>query len=65
MRDGKLKFWLATAGIKLLSAKEVAVTKAYTIGRRGSFKDYIDLYFILKKKISSPEEIIKMAEKKV
>ncbi len=51
-------------GIKLLSAKEIAVTKAYTIGRRGSFKDYVDLYFILKKKTANLEEIIKMAEKK-
>lgn len=51
-------------GIKLLFAKEIAATKAYTIGRRGSFKDYVDLYFILKEKISSLEEIIKIAEKK-
>lgn len=51
-------------GIKLLPAKEIAVTKAYTIGRRGSFKDYIDIYFILKEKIIILEEIIKMAEKK-
>lgn len=51
-------------GIKLLPVKEVAATKAYTIGRRGSFKDYVDLYFILNEKVSSLEEIIKMAEKK-
>jgi hypothetical protein len=51
-------------GVKLLPAKEVAATKAYTIGRRGSFKDYIDLYFILKDKVSYLEGIIEMAEKK-
>lgn len=51
-------------GIKLLAAKEIAATKAYTIGRRGSFKDYVDLYFILNEKVSNLEEIIKMAGKK-
>ena len=30
-------------GIKLLGAKEIAATKAYTIGRRGTIKDYVDL----------------------
>jgi predicted nucleotidyltransferase component of viral defense system len=33
--------------VPLLSVREIAATKAYTIGRRGAFKDYIDLYFIL------------------
>src|SRR3989338_2797980 len=35
-------------GIKLASIQEIAVMKAYTIGRRGTFKDYVDLYYILK-----------------
>jgi len=35
----------------MLSKSELAITKAYTIGRRGSLKDYIDLYFCLKEKI--------------
>jgi hypothetical protein len=35
-------------GLPGLSVLELAATKAYTIGRRGSFKDYVDLYFILK-----------------
>jgi hypothetical protein len=34
-------------GVSLLSVKEIAATKAYTIGRRGMFKDYADLYFVL------------------
>ncbi|MDP3758422.1 MAG: nucleotidyl transferase AbiEii/AbiGii toxin family protein [Candidatus Daviesbacteria bacterium] len=50
--------------IKLLPAEEIAATKAYTIGRRGSFKDYIDLYFIIKNQVSNLEGIIEMAEKK-
>jgi len=51
-------------GIKMLNIKELVATKAYTIGRRGSYKDYIDLYFVLKENYSSLAEIIKMAEKK-
>lgn len=50
--------------IKLLSIKEIAATKAYTINRRGSFKDYVDLFFIILEKHSSLEEIIEIAEKK-
>ncbi|MBL7154973.1 MAG: nucleotidyl transferase AbiEii/AbiGii toxin family protein [Candidatus Portnoybacteria bacterium] len=51
-------------GIKLLSPKEIAAAKAYTIGRRGSYKDYIDLYFIISEKHSDLNEIIEIAEKK-
>lgn len=51
-------------GVNFLSVSEIAATKAYTIGRRGSYKDYIDLYFIISEKHSSLEEIIALAEKK-
>jgi hypothetical protein len=51
-------------GVNLLSVKEIAATKAYVIGRRGSFKDYIDLYFIFSEGRFSLEEIISLAEKK-
>lgn len=51
-------------GLKLLSLKEIAATKAYTIGRRGSLKDYIDLYFIISEKIVTLEEIIELANNK-
>lgn len=51
-------------GISLLSAKEIASTKAYSIGRRGTFKDYVDLFFILSEGICSLEEIIEISEKK-
>lgn len=51
-------------GFKLLSIKEIAVTKAYTIGRRGSLKDYIDLYFAILGSYVSLKEIIDIAGKK-
>jgi len=51
-------------GLNLLSIKEIASTKAYSIGRRGVLKDYVDLYFIISKKETTLEEIIKISEKK-
>lgn len=51
-------------GLKALGILELAATKAYTIGRRGSFKDYIDLYYILLDTSINLEQIIDIAEKK-
>ena len=48
-------------GLKLLAVTEIAATKAYTIGRRGSFKDYVDLYFILRQKHCQLTDIISIA----
>lgn len=48
----------------LLSVREIAATKAYTIGRRGAYKDYIDLYFILSEQHATLTDIIDVAEKK-
>jgi len=50
-------------GIKLITLKEIAVMKAYTIGRRGTFKDYVDLYYILKSGVII-QDIMTDAEKK-
>lgn len=51
-------------GVSLIGIREIAATKAYTVGRRGSFKDYVDLYFIIKNGYAPFEEIMKLAEKK-
>jgi len=51
-------------GVGLLSVNEIAATKAYTINRRGSFKDYVDLFFVVSKKYITLEEIIEISEKK-
>lgn len=50
--------------INFLQIKEIAASKAHTIGRRGTFKDYVDLYFTISKKYCTLEEIIKLANKK-
>ena len=50
--------------LPMLSVKEIGATKAYTIGRRGTYKDYVDLYFIIAERQASLEEIIALAEQK-
>ncbi len=49
--------------VPLLSIREIAATKAYTIGRRGSYKDYVDLYFIVSEHHAELDDIIERAEK--
>ena len=55
---------VASESVPLLSVREIAATKAYTIGRRGAFKDYVDLYFALLEGHTTLSEIILMADKK-
>ena len=50
--------------VKIIQISEIAAMKAYTIGRRATYKDYIDLYFILSEKHSSLPEIIKISKEK-
>jgi len=51
-------------GVKILQIPEIAACKAYVLNQRGTFKDYVDLYFILKERYSNLKEIKKIAEKK-
>jgi hypothetical protein len=50
--------------VELFSVREIALTKAYSIGRRGVYKDYIDLFFILKERHISLVEIIEKCPEK-
>jgi hypothetical protein len=51
-------------GIKILPALEIATMKAYALGRRATLKDYVDLYFFLKKKVGTLKNLIRLCEKK-
>ena len=51
-------------GVKMVKISEIAAMKAYTIGRRATYKDYVDLYFILSEDHSSFSEIIKISKEK-
>lgn len=50
--------------LKLLSTKEIAATKAYTIGRREEYKDYVDLYASIHGGYTDLDEIMSLAEAK-
>lgn len=50
--------------LKMLDIQELAATKAYTIGRRGSLKDYVDIFFTVSDGYASLEQIITLADKK-
>ena len=50
--------------VKMLKVPEIAAMKAYALNYRGTFKDYVDLYFILKDKHSTLTEIKRIADKK-
>lgn len=48
----------------LASPKEVALMKAYALGRRATFRDYVDLYFLLKDGLTTLDEIVEGASRK-
>lgn len=54
---------ITTANLGVYSWKDIALDKAYTIGRRGEWRDYIDLYFSMKSGFSLAR-IIRGARKK-
>lgn len=39
---------ISTPYLEIFSWKDIALDKAYTVGRRGEWRDYIDLYFAIK-----------------
>lgn len=59
-----LKVVEAEEGVRILSVPEIAAMKAFAIGQRGTLKDYVDLYFILKEGHTTLKEIKRLAEEK-
>lgn len=74
LRDTKVTFlhypfpvlgdFVDLAGLRSLSVLELAATKAYTIGRRGSLKDYVDLHAVVAGKRATLPAIADFAERK-
>lgn len=54
---------MAENGLRLFSIEDIATKKAYTIGRRGVYRDYFDLYTILNYKHMSLSHLISNAKK--
>jgi hypothetical protein len=51
-------------GVPLATVREIAAMKAFSIGKRLSYKDYIDWYFLLKEKHANLKRVIAFANKK-
>ncbi|MBU1110175.1 nucleotidyl transferase AbiEii/AbiGii toxin family protein [Patescibacteria group bacterium] len=55
---------VATESVSLFNTKDIAADKAATIGRRGNWRDYVDIFFLLKEKHTNLDKIIINASKK-
>lgn len=53
---------IKTGSIDLLDLRDLASNKALTIGSRGKWRDYVDLYFLIKDGWVTLESVITMAE---
>lgn len=59
-----LKPPIKTFSLSLASIEDIAADKAHAIGRRAVWRDYVDLFFVLKLKKISLKDIINLAKKK-
>lgn len=59
-----LDSFLVYSSVYLASTREIAAMKAFSIGKRLSYKDYVDWYFLLKEKHVKLEEVIAFCQKK-
>lgn len=55
---------IITSFFPLYSVKDIAADKAYTVGRRAIWRDYVDLFFVLKQNFVDIFELIKLGERK-
>jgi len=53
-----------TASLSLASIDDITSDKAQTIGRRAVWRDYVDVFYLLKNKYVDFDKIIKMASEK-
>lgn len=51
-------------GVPLLSIKDIGASKAFAIGQRAAYRDYIDVYFILAEGHATLGDLIHIAKKK-
>lgn len=54
---------IEAAPIPIFDVRDLASDKAYTVGRRGEYRDYVDLFFLLKKGLKL-EKIIEEAQER-
>ena len=59
-----LNLTIPTNSLSLASTDDIALDKAITIGKRAVWRDYVDVFYLLKNGYVDLEKIIKMAGKK-
>ncbi|EKE15766.1 MAG: hypothetical protein ACD_11C00106G0006 [uncultured bacterium] len=57
----KYVFEFSGAPLKIISPFGIALTKAYAMNRRNAWRDYVDVYVVLKKGIMKLDDIIREA----
>jgi len=55
---------IKTGSIDLMDIRDIAANKAYTIGRRPKWRDYVDVYFLIKEKYITINEIVSFSKRK-
>lgn len=50
--------------VPMLSVREIAASKAFSIGKRLSYKDYVDWYFLLSGNYVQLEDVVRLANRK-
>lgn len=55
---------IKTVSLPLFDLRDLAADKAYTLGRRPIWRDYVDLFFLLKRGSVTLENLIKDAKRK-
>jgi len=53
-----------TPSLPLYAVEDIAANKAYTVGRRAIWRDYVDLFFILKRDLVDIFGLVKLSEQK-
>ena len=59
-----LRKFIETSSIPLFHLDDLAANKTMTIGKRGAWRDYVDLFFLLKKKLYSIDALVTLAAQK-
>lgn len=55
---------IPTSSLRLSSVDDIAADKAHTVGRRAVWRDYVDIFYILKNNYMDLQTIIDLAKKK-
>ena len=55
---------VVTPSLPLYAVEDIAADKAYTVGRRAIWRDYVDLFFILKRDLVDIFGLVKLSEQK-